>query len=488
MKKGILQLILAKEEVIFYSTDKDKKIFSNLNEFLDYSFGSRGVAIFATLQEINAIHDYLKEYNDKFETKILYVSSFIKKIIGLKITRKDNKGRGITLYDIKYKLGSDELEIPYALNLIEKTEFKSYNEGYTGKLRKEIITDDSLRRGTIDNPPSMAPIIYTKTCKEFSNVQCWDITSAYPFLLTQPLPHYDKTIEFTNEDIFNDQNFTYYGSIQIFQLEAKKPYYPLTLIGKNNKEIVVEKQGENIKHAGVRIISADKVVINGFIPHILELLKQNYSYKSYQISSNLMRFQLKVDQKLKEKVIEYFERKQEKKRNNLNYSGEKILLNRLYGFLITRGSNAAAHYGQYIVSKERLILNSLIHKIGLKDVIHCHTDSIKFIGNHAEIIEDYNSTIPFSELGRFMLEDVYQKCVYFSHITAKYIDKEGKLGLKHGGIDKVGIAHLYKKSYEEITKKTKFFLIRSYFYLEGEGYYPNYTITDFSHSVEEDEK
>lgn len=423
---------------------------------------------------------------DKFQTNLIYISNFVKKIIGVKIKRKDSKSRDFTFYDIKYKIGSDELEIEDALKIIKETNFKSYNQGYTGKLRQEIVTNEALRRETIDNPPSMAPIVYAKTTVEHKNVQCYDITSAYPFLLTQPLPHFVDVVDY-REAQFNNPKYVYYGGVEISNLEAKNNYYPLTLVGKNNKNISIEEQGDNIAHAGVRIISADRVVLYGFVSHIVELLKRNYNYSSYRISQKLVRFELRTDWKLRETIMKYFKDKQDKKNNEENYDGEKILLNRVYGYLITKGSSTPAHYGQYIVSKERLILDRIINKIGLKDVIHSHTDSIKFVGNHKDVIDEYNATIPFPELGRFMLEDVFQKCVYFSNITAKYINRKGELKFKHGGIDKVGIAHLYKKSYEEINSSTKFFLIRGYFYLKGDGYYPDYTISDFNHSVEEDE-
>lgn len=484
MIKGVLQFILSKENVIFYPTTGDKIEFDTLDDFLDYNFGCEGATIYTSTQELNVIYDYLQNLKDKYDSKLIYVSNFIEKIIGLKMTKKGSKRRFKTFYDLKFKLGSDELKIKDSLNLIENTEFKTYNQGFTSKLRKEIVTEEKLCRATIKYTPSMAPNIYTKTMKEFYDVECWDITSAYPYLLTQPLPHYEKWVDFESEEQFNEKDVTYYGAIEIFNLSANNCYYPLTLVGKNNKKIDIEDQGKNIFHQGVRIISADSVILCGFIPHLLTLLKNNYSFSSYRISRRLIKFKLEIDWELRKTVIKYFEKKQEKKRNNLDYSGEKILLNRLYGFFITKGSNSAAHYGQYIVSKERLIIDDLIQKIGLENVVHCHTDSIKFTGNFSHIIKQYNDTIDFPELGRFVLEDKFQKCVYYSHITGKYIDRNGKLNFKHGGIDKIGIAHLYKKNYEEITEKTKFFLVRSYFYLKGEGYYPNYIITNFSQSVD----
>lgn len=488
MVKGIFQFILTKEDVVFHLTDGTRMDFPTLDDFIDYDFGCKGAAIFTTLSELNAIYLYLKSgnLNDKYNYSLVYVNNFVKKIIGLKIMKKDSKERRSfkMFYDIKYKLGSDELKLKDALNEIESANFKRYNSGYTGKLRDEIVVKEKICRGTINNPPSMAPNIYTKVGCDFSNVQCWDITSAYPYLLTQPLPHFVGYVDFESEEQFKDENMTYYGGIEIKQLKAKQPYFPLTLVGKNHKGLKIEDQGENINHQGVRIVSADRVVIYGFVPHLLEILKRNYDFESYRISKNLIKFKLEINWELRKLVLRYFERKQEKKRNNLNYSGEKILLNRLYGFFITVGSNAPAHYSQYVISKERLIIDDLINKIGFKDMVHAHTDSLKFIGDHEKVIEEYNSQIKFKELGKFVLEDVYQRCTYFSHITAKYIDKNGKLEFKHGGIDKIGIAHLYKMPYEEITNQTQYFLVLNYFYLKNSGYYPEFITSNFSNSVD----
>lgn len=141
----------------------------------------------------------------------------------------------------------------------------------------------------------MAPIIYAKTNQEFLDVQCWDITSAYPYLLTQPLPHYVGYVDFISEEMFNDDKFTYYGGIKINDLRAKRPYYPLTLIGKNDNKITVESQGTNIINKGKQIITADEVVLYGFIPHLLQLLKENYSYGDYKITKTLIKFELKIE-------------------------------------------------------------------------------------------------------------------------------------------------------------------------------------------------
>jgi len=109
------------------------------------------------------------------------------------------------------------------------------------------------------------------------------------------LPHYVGYVDFISEEMFNDDKFTYYGGIKISDLRAKRPYYPLTLIGKNDNKITVESQGTNIINKGKQIIAADEVVLYGFIPHLLQLLKENYSYSDYKITKTLIKFELKIE-------------------------------------------------------------------------------------------------------------------------------------------------------------------------------------------------
>lgn len=497
MKKGIFKFNFEEQRVSTYFYPDRVVDFDTFDKFLEFNYGSDGINFFTSFSELGAIYNYIKyEGADKYVVKKITISPFINKVIGVSVYRKDkfsydNKNKikyypFKTFYDMKYKIGTDELNINEALDIIEHTDFSKYNSGYTSKLRKEIKYDnETLIKIMIEKPCSMAPVIFSKWDKEEINVKCFDIVSAYPYLLTQPLPHYDKSIPFNgDESIFNESDKTYWGGIKIYGLAAKNsPYFPLTLVGKNKKGIEFASQGKNILNMGVRIISAGEVTLYGFLPHLLEVLKENYTYRSYEITKNILRFNLKIDEQLRNIILKYFERKQTKKRNGQPYGGEKVLLNRIYGFFLTVGNNTPAHYGQYVVSKQRLIMDRMVRKIGIEDAFQSHTDSLKFVGEHEDIIEEYNKSIEFPELGKFKNEGIMQKCVYYSYITAKYIDENGKLGFKHGGIDAIGITHLYKKKYEEITKDTKYLLCTGYFYCRGEGYYFDYAITSFRKSI-----
>ena len=481
--KGILRFQRYKKEVIFYTLEGTTE-YETLDDFLYASFGKEGAEVYVSFSDLNTLHRYFhKNLREGYTYKVMKVNHKINKRIGISLFKPTKTRSDKSFYDLYYKIGADDLEIDYMLHEIEQISHPK--SSYTGKLRAQLKIKERLVKATIDNLPSMTPIIYSSPFVEYKNVQCYDSCSFYPYWLTQPLPHFDKIVDFESEKQFEEENITYYGGIRIKGLKAKRPYYPLTLVGKNKKGITIESQGHNIENRGKQIISADEVTLCGFIPHLLFLLKQNYDYDNYEISPKLIRFNLKIDEELRAVVLKYFEAKQNKKRQGLPYHAEKILLNRIYGYLITTGQYTPAHYSQYIVSKGRLTLNNLAHKIGFKDIVHMHTDSIKFVGDHKDVIDEYNKTVEFEELGKFILEDVFQKCVYYSHITAKYIDKDGNFKFKHGGIEDEGLKLLAKKRYEDVNEFSPFVLIQYWDYDEY-GLNPYGLKTNFSHSIGDD--
>ena len=89
-----------------------------------------------------------------------------------------------TFYSLKYKIGTDELSLKDSLKLLDSAP-THYLSGYTSILRKEIKVEEKELELTINYEPSLSPLIYAKTNKEFFNVKCYDITSFYPYLLTQ---------------------------------------------------------------------------------------------------------------------------------------------------------------------------------------------------------------------------------------------------------------------------------------------------------------
>lgn len=457
--------------VILYQGDSFKEFYT-LDDFVQTDFGCRGIQIYMTMREVSAAYNYLKkEYAD---THVIRQLKIYNKPIGFTFYKKDEcKDSSITFYEMKYKIGADDFDIKDAYKTIKERNYKNWKQGFTSYLRSILKLDEGLVEDVIGPyAPSLTPIIYTQVGKDFENVFCYDNVSAYPYWLTQPLPHYVGHTTFTGEEMLQRKDKTYYGCITFKDLRGKNyitGHFPLGISTDSKKK--PRLYGKNIYLCGTRVVVAEEIMLFGYLDEILEIAKRNYTFESYEIAEDVIEFDLKIDEGLRETVLEFFNRKQEKKRKKENNKGEKITLNRLYGFLITRGNNAPAHYGQYIVSRQRLNIDRLIHEIGLENVVQSHTDSIKFIGEeNIKFIDKYNEQIEFEELGKFDDEDLFQKCHYFTNITGKYLNRKGKVGLKHGGYDEFGLAHLYKAKYEKITEESWFLGITDYYYSKEHGY------------------
>lgn len=487
MKKKIGILFfkeLCSLRVILYQGDSFKEFYT-LDDFVQTDFGCKGIQIYMTMREISAAYNYLKkEYAD---THIIRQLKVYEKPIGFTFYKKDeNISRAMTFYEMKYKIGADDFDIKDAYKIIKERKFKSWKQGFTSYLRSILKLDEGLLEDVIGPyAPSLTPIIYTQVGKDFENVFCYDNVSAYPYWLTQPLPHYVGQTTFTGEEMLQREDKTYYGCVKFTHLVAKNikfEYYPLGISTDSKKQ--PRLYGENIYLRGTRIALAEEITLFGYLDEILEIVKRNYDFDSYEVAENILEFDLKIDEGLRKTVLEFFNDKQEKKHNEENNDGEKITLNRLYGFLITRGNNAPAHYGQYIVSRQRLSIDRLVHEIGLENVVQSHTDSIKFIGEeNIKFIDKYNEQIEFKELGKLDDEGIFQKCHYFTNITGKYLNAKGEVGLKHGGYDKLGLAHLYKAKYEKITEESWFLGITDYYYSKEHGYCFTAVETNFKNPI-----
>jgi hypothetical protein len=115
-------------------------------------------------------------------------------------------------------------------------------------------------------------------------------------------------------------------------------------------------------------------------------------------------------------------------------------------------------------------------------VVHSHTDSIKFVGDHEDVIERYNEKIEFEELGRFAPEGIMEKVIYYGTNKAKYI-MDGELRFKHGGIEKRDIEPLMKMSYDEVNKNTKYQLTIFYEYVSDKGFIATTVEKDFGGGI-----
>lgn len=475
--RGVLEFISFSTKVKFLLKDKELE-FNHINDFINFEAkNNAGFVIFMTDKQFGVIYKWCRE---RMPGKLIKVGE---KTIGFSVG-ENRKSK--TFYLMKYKIGtdnfdfSDEEDRAAAFKLIEAASCSS-KQGYTSYLRTIINVEEPFLQFHVDYKPSLSPLIFAKCNREFSNVACYDFCSFYPYLLTQELPHFTKFIKKEEMDL-EDETKTYYGGLRIYNIKAKNAFYSISLIGENNETEIAAGQGINILNSGTRLISAEKVIIFGWIPFLLEEL-QDYDFDYIEMTDKVAEYELRIDYELREKVLESFEKKQTKKRNGVSYTAEKVLLNRYYGYFITKGNrNAPAHYGQFIVAKGKTILRRLALEIGLKDIVQGHTDSIKFVGKHEDVIERYNKTIEFEELGKLANEGIMEKVIYYNTNRAKYL-MNGKLGLKHGGIAEEDLVNIFKMRYEDIDFNTEYNKTLDNTYDEEYGFYPLAKVKKFGGSL-----
>jgi hypothetical protein len=75
---------------MFYTQEKTME-FRTLDDFLYFDFGHDGAAVFAPLEEVNAIYNYLNtEIKEGYTAKLMYISSNIKRIIGFTLKKENS--------------------------------------------------------------------------------------------------------------------------------------------------------------------------------------------------------------------------------------------------------------------------------------------------------------------------------------------------------------------------------------------------------------
>lgn len=434
--------------------------FDNLETFLNTKI--RECSVYVTTKNWTAIKRYMIEHHKK-ELSINYVDNRTKEKEYSFTVFKDERARKKTFHDIKYKTGTDRYETLDDFLLAIKNAPSTAKSGFTSILAKELETDEQMLKWTLEDKmiPSLAPMIFAKPGREFSNVKCFDITSFYPYLMTQELPHYVKYVRANKMDL-SDRRYCYYGAIFVTNLKPKNCLINLGIhTNKHGKPDLDDKVSEDVVTRGSKIIKAKRLKLCGFIHFLLDAI-EDYSYDTLTFGKGFFKFELKQNDKVRNWVLQKFETKQVKKRNGENYEAEKIKLNRGDGFFIMRNSNRErpVHFGWYVVAKAHNIMSKLCHMIGSRDLVHCHTDSLKFIGNHEDVIKFWNDSIEFQELGKFVQEQTFDRCLYYKICLAKY-EIDGVLDFKHGGIEYDNIEPLLKLTYDEVNENTTYFLTKA---------------------------
>lgn len=360
---------------------------------------------------------------------------------------------GITYKDAKYYLGTDKTDGIKPSNyceLISTFHNKNIKHNFTSSLRETVFISELEEFGNPVNLPatllnemyetaSLAPIIYSEINKEFEDVYCYDFDSAYIAQYFQCRFPYKFT--FTGNNLVQgSENFV---RVRFKNIRAKNPrFLSLSVASRGNGKNIIF-----ISKNSKRILMADEVVVSFFYNLDMEIIKQDYEFEEMIIEKCWQVEMRPLPKEFRDRVIEFYQTKEEAKRRGTPYADKKVLLNRIHGFFLTKKEintkevqmykNMPAQIGFYTVARQRRIMRNLIQEIGLENIVSAHTDSIKTKGNYDAIVKKYNDThkTKYSDsLGVLQSEGIMEKVVYFSNTRAKYI-MNGEFHIKHGGID-----------------------------------------------------
>lgn len=445
-----------KEERIHLYIGKELHIFPNFHDMYEF-LAATHKRYHVYTNEFDLILKFYCGYNkEKYKIRAL---SFGNKIYGLNILNV------VSFKDMKYRYGSNNFTAAAAIEIISKDE-NNLRSSFTSNLGRLIDADlikekfkpinKDLRLKMI-NESSSGAIILTQTGKEFKDVHCYDVCSAYlACLLEGNMP--SRFIK-TNKRIKGQE---YFGKVKIKGLKAKNPQM-LTLYRSKKME------GTDVALIGRRIIAATEYSFYCFLNEKW-IIDQYYTYDSFEIDyENLWQIEF---EKLPLKTIKAIRQLYDKKlaaKGQIDYDGFKQIVNRIYGFFITKierdyGQDARDYkipyqIGLWIIHRQRLFMSALIAAVGIDHVVSAHTDGVKFDCNADEIVDKVNMSRGeiYKDVGQWKKEEVFDRCYYFSNTVGKY-EVNGIVGMKHGGIPKADIDEfLEERAYEDVNGSEDFY-------------------------------
>ena len=446
-------------KAILYINKKENQ-FKNLHEMYEFLAKKHKRFIIYT-NNFNTIFNFYSQFYKSWEEKKIKLVSTGARIYGLDLFNF------ISYRDMKYKFGSNSFTCAAALEIIEKND-ENRKTSFTSNLGRLIEIDavkekfkpipKYLRQIMINETPKGA-IILSRPNVEFTNVHCYDVCSAYiACLLEGNMP--SKFIKTTHRI----KGKAYFGKIKLINLRAKNPQM-LTLYSSKKQE------GDNIVIVGSRILAAAQYSFYLFFDEI-NIINQFYTYDKLEIDYDNL-YEIKFE-KLPLKTIKAIRRLYDDKlnaKNSLDYDGFKQIVNRIYGFFITkrqigeddfdaRDYTVPYQIGVWIISRQRLFMCCLINSVGLSHVVSAHTDGIKFDCDADEIVNKINMRrgVIYKDVGQWKKEGVFEKCFYFSNTVAKYTEN-GIVKMKHGGITQEDIDDfLSGKTYEDVNEFSEFYI------------------------------
>lgn len=448
--------------------------FPNLREVNKFLFDK-----YVNAKKAHRVYVYSVYFNEIYERYERVSDAVALRVLNKRDNKEPKAFRiygGITYKDAKYYLGTDKTDNINPCNYCEliKRFHKSGNikSSFTTSLRDFLFDSDLEEFGKKENVPSevrkelyentsLAPIIYAETNKEFNNVFCYDFDSAY-------ISHYYKyrfPYKFTRTGgklVDGYENFVRVKFINIRAKNAK--FLPLSIADKKNAVDL-----KTISLDSKRVLMAKEVTVSFFYNLEMQMINDNYVYEDMLIEESWKVEVRPLPPSFLRRVMTLYTTKEEAKHRGEPYADKKVLLNRIHGFFLTSKmlfgkrqqmyTNLPLQIGFYTIALQRVLMYNIINKIGLKNIVSAHTDSIKTKGCFERIINEYNDKFKLKcsdTLGKLEFEGVMEKVVYFSNTRAKYI-MDGKFEIKHGGIDTHTAEWIRNNySYETLTRTSPY--------------------------------
>lgn len=379
----------------------------------------------------------------------------------------------INYRSILYYLGTDEIDnYDDAISLMNRFGHYHASKGFSGHLKDIFFEDikqidDNLTQFSVlkalTDYGSLSSIVGVQTCKEFKNVHSYDFSSAFiSWLLYNKFPTTFKAcrkLEFKS-------GYVHLVKFKFHGLKVKQTdFRTLSCVKATDKKKVQTL-------LNTRVCQADEFTYTCFYELEMPVINYSYTYDSVEV---LECWESKLEylpNTFRNKVLDFAKDKQEKKRNGESYKAYKIILNRVWGMLVTyhdRNGLTLPMYkgmpfawGYYVIALQKNLMIQIVNQVGEKNIVHMHTDSIKTTINIDDFVKQLNNSRPLQyDIGLLEKEGVYEKIYYFSAVRCKYILNK-KVGMKHGGIRKEDYEEFIKgKTYNQIKANSEIKITKS---------------------------
>ena len=387
----------------------------------------------------------------------------------------------INYRDMLYYLGTDEVESEEdAISLMERFGGTHASKGFSGHLKDIFFSDIKQDESELTQVSvlkclttfgSLSSIVGVQTGEEFKDVHSYDFSSAFiSWLLYDKFPTTFKACK----SLKSKQGYVHLVKMRFHNLKIKRTNFrTLSCVKATDKTKV---------HTlfNTRVCDAEEFTYAFFYELEMPVINLSYTYDSVEIVEC---WESKVEylpEEFRQKVLSFAKDKQDKKKSGQSYKAYKVVLNRVWGLLVTthdRNGLTVPMYkgmpfawGYYVIALQKHLMARIIKEVGEKNIVHMHTDSIKTTVSIDEFVHKLNTSRPLQyDIGLLEKEGIYEKIYYFSAVRCKYIFNK-KLGMKHGGIRKEDCDRFLEgKKYRDIRSNSKIQITKSeYLAIVGE--------------------